>query len=129
MAKHGSLAVFDPSQEDWLSYTEHLQLYFTANDVDSEEKHRAILLSVCGPSTYRLIKSLVPPPAKPTDKTFRELVELVKVHHNPKPSIIVERFHFNSRVQKPGETVATFIGELRRLTQHCNYGATLDDML
>ena len=88
MATHGSLNEFDSSKEDWVSYTEWLQQYFIANSIpeDAGEKRRALLLSACGPSTYQLIRSLVSP-AQSKEKTFEELVEVVKKHHNPKPSL------------------------------------------
>ena len=76
--------------------------------MDGNEKKRAILLSVCGAATYKLIRSLVHP-HKPTDKTFEEIVKLVKHHHEPPPSEIVQRFNFNTRVQKEGESVAELI--------------------
>ena len=128
MAKHGTISEFDSSSEDWASYTERLQQYFVANGVAAAEKQRAILLSACGASTYRLIRSLVAP-AKPTDRSFGELVELVRTHHNPKPSAIVQQFKFNSCRRRQGETVAMFAAELRRLTEYCDFGASLDDML
>ena len=34
------------------------------------------------------------------------IVELVKGHFNPKPSAIVQRFRFNTRVRQQGESVA-----------------------
>ena len=54
---------------------------------------------------------------------------LVKSHYTPKPSVIVQRFQFHSRTQKPGETVATFVAELRQLSEFCEFGASLEDML
>ena len=41
----------------------------------------------------------------------------------------VQRFNFNSRSQKDGETVAQFVAELRRLSEHCAFQDKLDDML
>ena len=41
------------------------------------DKQRAILLSVCGSKTYKLIRNLTTP-EKPSDKTFTELVDLVQ---------------------------------------------------
>ena len=61
MATHGSISEFCAEKENWKSYIERLQQYFTANDVDSTEKQRAILLSACGAPTYQLIKSLLAP--------------------------------------------------------------------
>ena len=99
--RHGLLNEFEASREDWTSYTERLQQYFAANDVDSAEKQRAILLSVCGAQTYQLLKNLLAP-EKPTDKSFSDLVQLMKNHLQLRPSIIVERFTFHSRIRKEG---------------------------
>ena len=66
---------------------------------------RAVLLSTCGPSTYRLIRNLVAP-NKPTDKSYADLLKIVGLHFNPKPSVAVQRFKFNSRSKQPGETVS-----------------------
>ena len=66
-------------------------------------------------------------PEKPADKPFSELVNLVSDYYCP-PSVTVQRYNFNSRTQK-GETVSQFIAELRRLSEHCDFKATLDDMM
>ena len=43
--------------------------------------------------------------------------------------MILQRFKFGSRRQKPGEPIANFVSDLRRLSEHCDFGETLDDML
>ena len=53
-------------------------------------------------------------------------VKLVKNHHNPKPSVIVQRFKFHSHFRKSGQSVANFVAELRQLSEHCDFGAVLD---
>ena len=68
-------------------------------------------------------------PIKPEKKTFEELTDFVAKHLDPTPSAIVERFKFNSRFRKSGESMATFAAELRKMSQHCNFGDTLEDML
>ena len=128
MATHGSIGEFDSDKETWTAYTERLQEYFLANDVDVAEKQRAILLSVCGAATYQLIRDLVSP-ARPNTKTFDEIVQLVQDHHQPPPSFIVQRYNFNMRNQEEGETISAFIAGLRRLSEHCRYEAMLEDML
>lgn len=124
----GHLGDFHPESEDWISYTERLEFYFVANGIEDPTKRRAILLSVCGSSTYQLIRDLLSP-TKPTDKTFAELVALVQEHQQPAPSFIVQRYSFNTRVQQPGETINEYIAQLRKIAQHCRYGAVLEDML
>ena len=94
---HGSIGEFDPGREDWVSYTERLEEYFTANGIANDDaaadKRRAILLSVCGATTYQLIRNLLAP-EKPSTKSFAQLVKLVKDHHHPTPSAVVQRKNF-----------------------------------
>ena len=127
--KHGAVGEFNSDQEDWVSYTERLVQYFVANDISEEgDKRRAILLSSCGPTTYQLLRNLVAP-GKPTDKSFTQIVELVRDHHQPRPSTIVQRFNFHTRSQKPGEKISEFVAQLRKLSEHCSFGEGLQDML
>ena len=57
------------------------------------------------------------------------MAKLVQEHFKPKPSVIVERFKFNCGDQQQGETISVSLGELRRLPESCEFGATLDEML
>ena len=127
MATHRSLSEYN-SAEDWVSYVERMDQYFLENDVDEAAKKRAIFLNVVGDKTYKLIRDLVAP-AKPTDKLYQDLVDLLTSHLQPAPSMIVERFKFNSRFRKEGETAAQFLAELRNMARYCDYGRSLDDML
>lgn len=47
----------------------------------------------------------------------------------PKPSAIVQRFKLNTHSQQPGETTAMLVIELRHLSEHCEFGITLHEML
>ncbi len=70
-----------------------------------------MLLMASGPSTYKLIRNLTAP-IKPAEKSFNDLVALVKTHYAPKQSVIMQQFKFHSRVQQSGESVAVFVAEL-----------------
>ena len=128
MATFGKLTEHDPEQEEWGSYIERLEFFFTANDIEDAEKKKAILLSSSGSKTYKLFRGLTAP-AKPGDKTFAELVKLMKNHSSPKPNPIAERFRFNTPDRQPEKSVANYVEEMRRLTEHCEYGTSLNDML
>ena len=78
-------------------------------------------VSACGTSTYKLIKTLVAPAAV-TDVTFDEIAALVQTHYQPKPSVIMRRFRFNTCIRHPGENITAFIARLRDLAAHCEYG-------
>ena len=54
---------------------------------------------------------------------------MMKNHHNPKPNSIAERFKFNNRDQKPEDSIAEYIVELRRYAEKCNYVMISQDML
>nr|XP_023665672.1 LOW QUALITY PROTEIN: uncharacterized protein K02A2.6-like [Paramormyrops kingsleyae] len=130
MATFGTVGEFVEGDEDWTEYEERLGHFFDANGIreEDEAKKRSILLSVCGAKTYKLIRNLATP-RKPGEVPYKELVQLVSNHHNPKPSVIVQRFKFHSRFRKSGQSVANFVAELRQLSEHCDFGAVLDDML
>ena len=114
--------------EDWRHYIERVNHFFGANEITDPDKRRSIFLVSVGAKTYKLIRSLVAP-EDPKDKSYEDLAKLAQEHFMPKPSAIVQRFKFNTRTQQPGETIAIFLAELRHLTEHCEFGATLDEML
>ena len=87
-----------------------------------------VLLSCCGPSTFRLLRSLVLPTPL-TDFSFKELVAKMIDHRELKPSVIVQRYQFNSRHRATSETVTEYVTALRKLAEHCDFGDTLDEML
>ena len=128
MATHGTIAAFSSSQETCTVYVERLEQYFAANKIENADQQRTILLSVCGPATYQLIRNLVSP-KKPTEFKIDELIDIVRKHHDPKPSAIMQRFRFNSRNRHTGESIAAYVAQLCQLAEHCEYGTTLNDML
>ena len=128
MATYGKIGEFKESAETWTQYVERLEQYFLANEVEDASKKRAILLSVCGSKTYALAIDL-PQPARPAETTFKKIVDELGKHFSPKPSEIAERFKFHSRNRKEGEGVAAYVAGLRKLTEHCNFGETLPEML
>ena len=82
---------------------------------------RATLLSVIGPRTFKLLRNLLTP-EKPGDKLYADLVKVLTDHFSPKPSEIVQRAKFYGRSRKPGESIVTFVAELRVSAEHCDFG-------
>ena len=103
-------------------------LYFTANDITDDTRKRAILLTVCGLTTYGLIHNLAAL-KKPAEVPYKDLGPLVKAHLTPRPTVMAARFHFHTRTQQSGETVATFVSKLRRLSEDCSLGKFLDEIM
>ena len=119
MATFGKVTEFKETEE-WIHYVERMNHYFSANEITEESKKRSIFLVAIGAKTYKLLRSLIAPEL-PTEKTFAQLTEILESHFKPKPSVIVSRFKFNTRAQQQGESIATFLAELRNLSEHCEF--------
>ena len=73
-------------------------------------------LAVTGPVTYRLLHNLI----FPADKTYQELVTTLTMHFSLTRLETVQRFKFNTHIRKPGESVLTYLAELRSIAEYCN---------
>ena len=83
-----------------------------ANGISEPAKQLAFLLSACGGGTYQHIRSLVFP-AKPTEKSFGEIVRLVHAHSLPAPSSnVLSSFVVLNRIDS--ESVSHFVAELKK---------------
>ena len=88
MATHREIKECDSSQETWTTYIEHLEFYFITNGNDNPGKKWTVLLTVIGPTIYKDVLA----PQKQVEKSYDELVALVKSHNTLKPSDITQRF-------------------------------------
>ena len=66
---------------------------------------------------------------RPAAKTFEELTAVLAEHYNPRPSEVMQRFRFNSRFRKTGESVSAYVAELRRIAEFCTFGTTLEKVI
>ena len=41
----------------------------------------------------------------------------------------MQRYKFNSRLRQPGESISAYAAALRSLTEHCNFGDTINEMI
>ena len=113
--------------EDWIEYQERFEMYLEANGVENADKMRAVFLATLGAPGYKLLRSLAGNDTK--TKTFTALCKLMKDHLQPVPNEIAQRFQFYKRDRKSGESVSAFLAELRKLSEHCNFGTTLNTYL
>ena len=124
---YGKLQAFRPGEEELSAYLERVELFFAVNETPAE-KQVPIFLNAFGANTYGLLRNLVAS-ANPKDKSLAELMAALKGHFEPKRNKVAERFHFHRRNQKPGESVAEYVAELRRLAATCAFEAYLNDAL
>ncbi|XP_068218294.1 uncharacterized protein [Palaemon carinicauda] len=115
------------TEEDFDDYIERFDQFCLVNDIEDDRK-KTLFLTVVGPKTYGLIKTLLAP-NKPAEKTFQELTKLISEHLTPKPIIIAERYRFYQRKQQDGESVTQFVTEQRKLAEKCEFKGFLDEVL
>jgi len=120
MPSYGRVEQFKVENDDWISYMEQLEFYFEANDVTTDEKKRAILLSVCGSEVYRIARNLMQP-VKLSDTDYKDLVKA--------KSATMQRAKFNMAMRKSGHSVSDFICELNSIAEHCDFGVQLGRMI
>ena len=123
----GRTEEFDSASDDWTSYLERFEHYLKANKV-SNDARRDALLACIGKQTYAHLRALIAP-AKPGEKSYKELVASLTAHLAPKPLLIAERYRFHKRDQKEGETIREYVACLQKMTEHCEFGASLTDTL
>ncbi|MCG8048987.1 MAG: hypothetical protein N0E48_25860, partial [Candidatus Thiodiazotropha endolucinida] len=123
----GNVGEYNEMTETWKSYTERVQQFFLANEIPNDRKVPA-LLAIMGGKTYGLLRNLTTP-EDPATKSYNDIVKLLNDHLSPKPLVIAERFRFHKRDQKEGESLPVYVAELRKLSEHCDFEANLNDAL
>ena len=127
MTTIGKIESFDDTKENWETYVERVEQFFLANDIDDDHKVPT-LLSLIGGKTYTLLRDLLAP-EKPATKSFQQIVTTLQEHLSPKPLEIAERFRFYKRNQHEGESILSYVAELRKLAIHCNFGGNLNEAI
>ena len=114
---------------DWF---ERYNFLCTATAVEGEElsdaKVLANFIARCDGQVYKTIKSLVSPEEVDT-KTFEEVKNLLLDHLSPKPTKFAMRYKFHKLAQKPGQSVASFVAELRTVGKECEYNDQFEEAL
>ena len=123
----GRTDTFDPKVEEWSTYVERLEMFFVVNNVPDGKK-AASLLTLIGGRMYALLKSLTTP-TKPTELSFKEIVEIMGRHLTPKPIVIAERYKFLKYHQEEGQSIRKCLAKLQKLAETCEFGGYRDEAL
>lgn len=123
----GRMDEFNPDNEEWLTYIERLKMFFIVNNVP-EDKKVASLVTLMGGKMYSLLKNLTAP-TKPTEKSYKEIVEIMARQLTPKPIVTAGRYKFHKYEQEEGQSVRDFLAKIQKLAETCDFGAFRDEAL
>lgn len=71
-----------------------------------------MLCTVCGTAAYAIIHSLRLL-ALPSSTSYEDIISKLVAHLHPRPCVIIQRFQFEKRDQRPWESIANYVAELR----------------
>lgn len=115
---YGKLNEFDLNStgQGWTEYCEQMEYYFSANAITDGKQKKAILLASVGNDMFKLIRNLFgQEELKAETTTLEHITKRVKDHLSPKLNYIFARSNFFDCVRKPGQSIAEFLVELRKL--------------
>ncbi|KAJ8935648.1 hypothetical protein NQ314_012711 [Rhamnusium bicolor] len=110
----------------WPQWIKRFNRYMSVSGMSSKtDKEKIdILLYVMGEESEDVLIQF------PTvSNKYHELVKAFEDYFIPRRNVIFERFQFNSRVQRPGENIDSFITTLHNLAEYCEYGALKDSLI
>ena len=92
---------------------------------------KAVLLTVISTKAYTLLRNILAPhwPEKPEIKEYPQLVEAQQSHLDPKPIVIAKHSKLHCKNQCEGESIAQYVAELRKLSEHYAFRDYLDHVL
>lgn len=124
----GKISEFDEQQESFENYVERLGHFYKVNNITDEGTKVSLFVSIMGPALYGTLKDLLHPTLV-KDENFSGMIKVLKSHFTPKVNITYERFIFNKRAQKDGESLTDYSVQLKKLAATCNFSNFLDEAL
>ena len=103
----------------WPKYLKRLENFFTAFNISSDSRKRAMLLYYAGEEVQDVFETISPAPAD----TYEAATAALTLYFCPKDikNVEFERFTFRQAKQLQDESVADFNTRLQRLSQTCEF--------
>jgi len=113
----------DSNVSNWLQRFEAAMTWQAVND----EKKKYALLASLGTEAFELVADSCLP-KKPAEKSYQELVSLIKLQITKKKLPIAARYEFY-QLRQNSDDVKTYVRKLRHYADDCEFGGQLDDRL
>ncbi|XP_070395267.1 uncharacterized protein [Dermacentor albipictus] len=119
---------FDENQDKWDIYLTRLEAFFEANDIKTDDKKRALLVSTLSTKTVGVLAGQCAP-QKVNALSYKDALTILNNHYAPKTNQVAASYKFFTRNQAASESVRDYVVELRKLADNCHFGTSLDRML
>lgn len=114
--------------DSWRKWLKRFERYRTASGLKekSPEEQVSSFLYCMGECADDMIKTLNIDEEK---TTYEEVKSAINNYFEVRRNVIVERVKFNKRVQQPGEPIDSFIQDLYRIADDCEYGVLKNELI
>ena len=122
MAEITSIPPFYPFKQTgsvvprWDRWETRLQYYIDARGITVNNRKRALLLHLAGPTVQDIFATL-----SDTGTSYMEALTALNTHFTPQKSLKFERHTFRQAYQAPNESISRYATRLRRLGEHCDF--------
>lgn len=115
--------------ENWKNFRRQLDIFMIASELNAKtsEIKAAVVLNLVGQEAIELFDTF-----DLTDeqkKNYDEVLKAFETFCKPKTNELYERYMFNKRDQKEGESFDTFLMDIKRLARTCEYKDNEEMML
>lgn len=125
----GPLSLEGSCAENWKRFIQEFEIYLISSEKEGkrDEVKVALLLHCGGRELLDIYNTL--PVSEEEKNDYKKLVTSLNLHFEPKKYTTYERYLFNTRTQQPGESIDSFVTDLRKQAKNCNYGTLHDELL
>ena len=112
----------------WAKWIKRFERYSIASGLKEKSNVEQVstLLYAMGESADDILATLR---VEETKANYEEMKSALDNYFGARRNVIVERARFNRRIQRPGESIDSFIQDLYRLADECNYDSLKDDLI
>ncbi|XP_018306275.1 uncharacterized protein [Mycetomoellerius zeteki] len=115
--------------ENWHKVRQSFDIFLkvTNNIIKSDEVKIAVLLNIVGKDGIELYNKFNLQEAEKKDLT--KVLQCFEEHCNPKKNIVHETYKFFNRIQQEGEAFESFLADIKKLSQMCEFGTMTNRMI
>ena len=118
-----------PNQADlWPKWLKRFERYRSASGLSRQPEQDQIntLMYSMGNSGDDILATLA---IDDQQATYNQIIVELNKYFQKRRNVVVERARFNRRSQQPGEPIDTFIQDLYRMSEYCEYGTLKDSLI